>query len=98
KKFKSNYNKYPPGTYSESHLKLLLFILIFSYPIAGFSNSYPIKIFQNNPFAGSRFYVPNDEKKHTAIIKLHGSEGGSDAWGDVEANLLATQGFSVLAF
>ncbi len=57
--------------------------------------SYPVKR-ESNPFSGSRFYVTNDAGKHTSIIMLHGSEGGSEYYIDSEANILAAQGYQVL--
>lgn len=69
---------------------LSLFISILS-----FADAYPV-IRQANPFIGSRYFVPNDQSKHTSIVMLHGSEGGSAPYIDAEANILAMQGHSVL--
>src|SRR5689334_13855001 len=33
---------------------------------------------ETTPFAGSALFRPNDGSRHTSIILLHGSEGGSD--------------------
>lgn len=43
-----------------------------------------------------RAIVPNDGAKHTSIIMLHGSEGGSIPYLSSEANILVTQGYMVL--
>lgn len=74
----------------------LLFIL-FCFSVSSFASTYPV-LNLPSPFSGSRFYTPNDDKKHTSILMLHGSEGGSEPYLDVEANILATQGYKVLVF
>jgi dienelactone hydrolase len=72
----------------------LLTVLFVSTP--AFAESYPV-ITQKNPFA-SPFYVPNDSNQHPSVIMLHGSEGGSEPFIDAEANILATQGYSVMTY
>jgi dienelactone hydrolase len=62
-----------------------------------FANTYPIS-YQKNPFAGSHFYFPNDSQKHTSIILLHGSEGGSTPFVDLEGTVLAMQGYNILSY
>jgi dienelactone hydrolase len=51
-----------------------------------------------HPFPGSRLVLPNpvSENKRTAVVMLHGSEGGSAFLIKPEADVLATQGFAVL--
>jgi len=51
-----------------------------------------------SPFLGSKLYVPNDGKPHPGILVLHGSEGGSLPYYQLEAQLLAAHGYSVLAY
>jgi dienelactone hydrolase len=50
------------------------------------------------PFLGSTLYVPNDGKTHTGIIILHGSEGGSLPYFELEAQFLTAHGYATLAF
>ena len=57
------------------------------------ASTYPV-LREPNPFTGSRLYVPNGDAKQTTILFLHGSEGGSEPYLDVEANILATQGYA----
>ncbi|MGZ3745289.1 MAG: alpha/beta hydrolase family protein [Pseudobdellovibrionaceae bacterium] len=59
--------------------------------------SYPIA-YKKNPFVGSHFYTPNDLNKHTSILMLHGSEGGSAAYIDLEGTVLAMQGYNILSY
>jgi dienelactone hydrolase len=53
-----------------------------------------------HPFAGSRLLLPNPavqgDAKRTAIVMLHGSEGGSQWLIKPEADLIASQGYAVL--
>jgi len=53
-----------------------------------------------HPFAGSRLLIPNPtvlgEAKRTAVVMLHGSEGGSAWLIKPEADLIASQGYAVL--
>jgi len=51
-----------------------------------------------SPFLGSKLYVPNDGKAHPGILVLHGSEGGSLPYYQLDAQLLAAHGYSVLAY
>lgn len=74
---------------------ILAFILLFS--TVSVAASYPVER-KTTPFSGSRLYTPTDDAKHTSIIILHGSEGGSEPFLDVEANILATQGYSVMVY
>lgn len=55
----------------------------------------PIKQYRT-PFTSSYVFVPNDGKRHSAIVLLHGSEGGSQKNMWVHAILLAEQGFAVM--
>jgi len=72
-------------------------VILFSLLLSSFcfADSYPV-VERDTPFLGSRFYTPNDGQKHTSVIMLHGSEGGSEPYIDSEANILATQGYAVL--
>ncbi len=74
---------------------LLIFLL--GYSTASLASTYPV-LRKMNPFGGSAYFVPNDSAKHTSIVMLHGSEGGSSHYLDAEANILATQGYEVLLF
>src|ERR1035437_2060600 len=74
-----------------------LFFVITIVSMACFADPYPVR-FVTTPFSGSRFYVPNDKNKHTSILMLHGSEGGSEFLIDGEANILATQDYAVLVY
>lgn len=58
---------------------------------------YPV-LRSTHPFPGSRLLLPQNlaEAKRTAILMLHGSEGGSAFLIKPEANILTTQGFAVL--
>jgi dienelactone hydrolase len=51
-----------------------------------------------HPFPGSRLLLPNNvnAQKRTAVVMLHGSEGGSAFLIKPEADVLASQGFPVL--
>lgn len=51
-----------------------------------------------NPFTGSAVYTANNKDKKTAVLKLHGSEGGSEFFGNIEASTLATQGYTVMTY
>lgn len=74
------------------------FLLAFLLP-AGLScaQDYPV-LRVAHPFAGSRLMLPNPmgEQRRTAVVMLHGSEGGSAFLIKPEADILATQGFPVL--
>lgn len=73
-----------------------LFVLTFLlFSTVSFATTYPV-IRPGTPFSGSRFFTPNDSLKHTSVVILHGSEGGSEHYSDAEANILATQGYAVL--
>lgn len=74
---------------------LLASIITLLLSSASFAGTYPV-VRLSTPFSGSRFYLPNDSNKHTSIVMLHGSEGGSERYADMEANVLATQGYAVL--
>jgi len=50
------------------------------------------------PFPGSTLYVPNDGKPHPGILVLHGSEGGSLPYYQLDAQFLAAQGYAALAY
>jgi dienelactone hydrolase len=50
------------------------------------------------PFPGSILYSPNDGKSHPGIVVLHGSEGGSLPFFQLEAQYLAAHGYVVLAY
>lgn len=53
-----------------------------------------------HPFQGSRLLIPNTavqgEARRTAVVMLHGSEGGSAWLIKPEADLIASQGYAVL--
>lgn len=49
-----------------------------------------------HPFPGSRFFLTNDQERHTSVVMLHGSEGGSVPYIESEATILTSQGFAVL--
>jgi dienelactone hydrolase len=72
---------------------LLLMPLAWSTPVL--TGTYPVST-PPTPFSGSRFYVPSGGAKHSSIVMLHGSEGGSEPFVDLEAGILATQGYAVL--
>lgn len=74
-------------------MKSFLLLLLFSFS----ASAYPI-LHLKNPFSGSAFYSANNQEKKTSILMLHGSEGGSANYINVEAAVLATQNYSVLAF
>ncbi|MDO9183473.1 MAG: dienelactone hydrolase family protein [Bacteriovorax sp.] len=76
-------------------MKTLLALIITLLSSTCFSSTFPVAR-SITPFSGSRFYVPNDSNKHTSIVMLHGSEGGSERYADMEANVLASQGYAVL--
>lgn len=74
-------------------------IFLFSLTVAFTSSlfAYPV-ITLKNPFSGSAVYTTNNKDKKTAVIKLHGSEGGSEYFGNIEASTLATQGYTVMTY
>lgn len=72
-----------------------LFLAAAVLSASGPVTAYPV-IREFNPFPGSKFLVPNNEEPHTSVVMLHGSEGGSMAFLDAEASILAGQGFAVL--
>lgn len=77
-------------------MKTLLFLsLILAVCPSAFA--YPV-ITLKNPFSGSAVYTTNSQDKKTAILRLHGSEGGSEYYGNIEASTLATQGFTVMTY
>lgn len=76
-------------------MRALVILIAGLFSAAGFASSYPV-LTEKTPFPGSRLYVANVAFKNTSIIMLHGSEGGSELFNDLEANVLATQGYSVL--
>ena len=55
-------------------------------------------LMQGTPFPNSVLYRPNDGNAHPGIVVLHGSEGGSLPYYNLEAQFLAAHGYSVLAF
>lgn len=74
---------------------------IFIWVLASFvsicAGAYPLT-FEATPFVGSGLVSPNDTNKHTMILMLHGSEGGSRRSLSGEANLLATMGYGVMTY
>ncbi|MDO9182182.1 MAG: dienelactone hydrolase family protein [Bacteriovorax sp.] len=76
-------------------MKILLILIITLISLRSFASTFPV-VRSITPFSGSRFYLPNNSNKHTSIVMLHGSEGGSERYADMEANVLATQGYAVL--
>lgn len=79
-------------------MKNVLMILLFILPMTAFTApTYPV-VTLKNPFSGSSVYSANTAEKKPGIIKLHGSEGGSEYYGNVEASTLATLGYTVMAY
>lgn len=76
-------------------MKKIYFAFVFLFSLS--ASTYPI-LQLKNPFYGSSLYSTNNQEKKTSILLLHGSEGGSANYINVEAAVLATQGFLVLAF
>lgn len=50
------------------------------------------------PFDGSVLFVPNDGKPHPGVVVLHGSDGGTWPYWMLEAQALAYEGYSALAY
>jgi len=59
------------------------------------SAEYPV-LRAEHPFPYSRLLVPNSSGPRTSVVMLHGSEGGSVAFLDQEAAILAGAGYAVL--
>jgi dienelactone hydrolase len=78
-------------------MKASLILLSLLVPFSCFASDYPVKV-KGTPFEGSRLYVPNDGHPHRSILMLHGSEGGSEPFVDLEAQVLATQGYTILVY
>ena len=76
-------------------IKSILFSLTIFFGLTAIAAPYPI-LFETPPFFGSQYSRPNDNKAHTSIVMLHGSEGGS-ARSLSEAGILTMQGFVVLS-
>lgn len=76
-------------------LRCLVCVIAFTGVCAG--QDYPV-LRSPHPFPGSRLLLPPavEGRKNTAVIMLHGSEGGSAFLIKPEADVLATQGFGVL--
>ena len=80
-------------------MKMFVMISMFWNLIATFSYAAPYPIsYQKNPFSGSKFYTPNDSNRRTSILILHGSEGGSAPYVDLEGTVLAMQGYNILTY
>lgn len=77
-------------------MKTFFFIFV-TLVLTSSSFSYPV-ITLKNPFSGSAVYTANNKVKKTAVLKLHGSEGGSEYYGNIEASTLATQNFTVMTY
>lgn len=76
-------------------MKTILCLLISLFSVCAFA--YPLT-YESTPFPGSGFVRPNDGDKHTLILMLHGSEGGSVRSLSSEANVLAMMGYGVMTY
>lgn len=76
-------------------MKIIICFLTSIFSIC--ANAYPLT-FESTPFIGSGLVRPNDTDKHTMVLMLHGSEGGSRRSLSGEANLLATMGYGVMTY
>lgn len=76
-------------------MKTLIYILMILVPLT--VSAYPV-IFEATPFKGSSLIRPNNTEKHTMVLMLHGSEGGSLRSLSGEANLLASLGYGVMVY
>jgi len=76
---------------------LMVFGLYFGIisPLTSYAFTYPV-LREDAPFSGSSVFVPNNSMKQSSVVLLHGSEGGSEYFLDLEANILAMQGYAVL--
>jgi dienelactone hydrolase len=72
--------------------------LVFALLVSSLAHAEVKVIEVASPFPSSMLYVPNDGKPHPGVIFLHGSEGGSLPYMNLEAQLLAAHGFATLAF
>lgn len=66
-------------------------------PLTALAETYPV-INLKNPFLGSAVYSANTLDKKTSILKLHGSEGGSEYYGNIEASTIAAIGYTVMTY
>jgi dienelactone hydrolase len=76
-------------------LRACLVLLVTLFAVVSNASPYPV-VRKPTPFKGARLFAPNDDSQHTAVIMLHGSEGGSTNYLDGEANILVIQGYAVL--
>jgi dienelactone hydrolase len=77
-------------------MKTIIFICLMSV-FTSTVYAYPVITLQN-PFVGSGVYTTNNNDKKTAILRLHGSEGGSEYYGNIEASTIATLGYTVMTY
>ena len=75
----------------------IVLALATAFAVACLGQEYPV-LRSPHPFPGSRLLLPNpvSESKRTAVLMLHGSEGGSAFLIKPEADILASQSFAVL--
>ena len=78
-------------------MKNLLIFLSFVLPRTVTAQTYPV-VQIKNPFNGSAVYSSTSTEKRTSVLKLHGSEGGSDAYGNIEGSTLAAMGLTVMNY
>lgn len=83
-----------PSSYTE-FMKIIIWAMTSFISIR--ASAYPLT-FEATPFLGSSLIRPNDTEKHTMILMLHGSEGGSRRNLSGEANLLASMGYGVMTY
>jgi dienelactone hydrolase len=76
-------------------MKIIIWFMVSFVSIC--TNAYPLT-FESTPFIGSTLIRSNDTEKHTMILMLHGSEGGSRRSLAGEANLLASMGYGVMTY
>ncbi len=77
-------------------MKTIFFLCLVSL-VSSAAFAYPV-VTLDNPFSGSGVYTANNGDKKTAILKLHGSEGGSEYYGNIEASTIATLGYTVMTY
>lgn len=76
----------------------ILTLLLFSFFGVAVSGQESKILELTTPFAGSKLFVPSDGKAHPGVLILHGSEGGSLPYYQLEAQFLAAHGYAALAY